>query len=161
MFWKFLLLWFKFIGLIVFVNWISMQVFKALLYANSSLVNKSSKEKRKFSQRIQLIFQLINLIPYYFLLKMAVEDYDVVQLSRLQLVLLFIPFFAGSSFLRKASQLDKTTLTSEEIDEADEIMLRKFYSDTIIQVSLQNGLAIAFFIHLILIIAPSIQSYFL
>lgn len=138
-----------------------MQVFKALLYANSSLVNKSSKEKRKFSQRIQLIFQLINLIPYYFLLKMAVEDYDVVQLSRLQLVLLFIPFFAGSSFLRKASQLDKTTLTSEEIDEADEIMLRKFYSDTIIQVSLQNGLAIAFFIHLILIIAPSIQSYFL
>lgn len=122
MFWKFLLLWFKFIGLIVFVNWISMQVFKALLYANSSLVNKSSKEKRKFSQRIQLIFQLINLIPYYFLLKMAVEDYDVVQLSRLQLVLLFIPFFAGSSFLRKASQLDKTTLTSEEIDEADEIM---------------------------------------
>ena len=162
MFWKFLLLWFKFLGLILVVNWIMMKTSKEILYENSSLVNKSTKDKRKFSLRVQSLFQIINLIPYYLLLKMAVKDFEVEQLSRLHLALLLIPFMAASSFLRKAGKtLDRGSAALEEISTTDEKALRRFYSDVIIGTSVRNGLAIAFFIHIVLLIAPSLQTYVL
>ncbi len=106
------------------------------------------------------MFHFINLLPYYFILNMALNDLEVDQLTRWHLALLFVPLFASLSFLKSASKtLDPGDPTKEEAAAMDDKAMQKFYSNIIIGAAVKNGLALVFLLHILFLIFPFLLRY--
>lgn len=160
MIWNFIILWLKLLGLIVIGNLLLATIvvlFFFIIYKREREINNP----KLLSSVCQILFIIVNTLIYIKFLNMALDSFELEFLNRKYILLLFIPIISSNRLLNSISQeysKDYRNKSNEDFEEMDYLQRRTALQNIMLAKSLNIGLAITFWIQIILLIVPSFQN---
>lgn len=155
MFLKILFLWLKLVGLLFGINLILCLIIFILYFFLFKTIERNCIKYLILSFVLNICFISVNFFIYGYFFSEALSIYQSTELSRTQLLILYIPLFSGLGLVKHISDSFSKSMTKEEN------LPQQVNLNSIVYNGLKWVVGLINLFHILMIIKPSLIIYVL